>query len=61
MMMELWLMGTAVLYTYVGYRMGKSNGMQAGIDGTLKMLETMRFITITETSEGEVSIEKAVD
>lgn len=61
MMMELWLLGTALIFTIVGYRMGKESGMQAGIDGTLKMLETMRFITITEAPNGEVSIEKAVD
>ena len=59
MEMELWLMGTAVLYTYVGYRMGKETGMQKGIDGTLAMLDSMKYITIKELPNGEISIEKA--
>ena len=61
MEMELWLMGTAVLYTYVGYRMGKTNGMQKGIDGTLAMLDTMKYIKITELPDGEIKIDKAGD
>ena len=59
MEMELWLMGTAVLYTYVGYRMGKSNGMQQGVDGTLAMLDSMKYIKIRELPNGEIQIDKA--
>ncbi len=59
MIMELWLLGTALVFTIVGYRMGKETGMHNGIDGTLLMLSQQKFITITKLPNGEISIDKA--
>ena len=59
MIIEVWLLGTALIFTFVGYRMGKETGMQKGIDGTLAMLDSMKYISIKELPNGEISIEKA--
>lgn len=59
MIMEAWLLGTAIIFTILGYRMGKENGMQAGIDGTLAMLDAMKYIKVRELPNGEVQIDKA--
>lgn len=58
MIMEAWLLGTALIFTIVGYRMGRESGMQKGIDGTLAMLDAMKYIKVTELPNGEVSIDK---
>ena len=58
MIMEAWLLGTALIFTIVGYRMGRENGMQKGIDGTLAMLDAMKYIKVTQLPNGEVSIDK---
>jgi len=39
--------------------MGKETGMQKGIDGTLAMLDSMKYISVKELPNGEISIEKA--
>jgi hypothetical protein len=59
MIMEAWLLVTAVIFTFVGYRMGSESGMHKGIDGTLLMLSQQKFIKITELPNGEISIDKA--
>jgi len=59
--MEAWLLLTALIFTVVGYRMGKETGMHRGIDGTLLMLTEQKFIKITELPNGEINIEKAGD
>lgn len=61
MIMEAWLLATALIFTVVGYRMGKENGMKVGIDGTLDMLVRLRYITVSELEDGDVKIEKVVD
>lgn len=55
---ELWLLATALIFTVVGYRMGRENGMQQGIDGTLAMLSALKYIKVTELPDGEINIEK---
>jgi hypothetical protein len=57
--MELWLLGTAIVFTFVGYYMGKQTGMENGIDGTLTMLNESGYIKITKLANGEISIDKA--
>tara|TARA_B100000902_G_scaffold372799_1_gene400134 strand:+ start:4217 stop:4396 length:180 start_codon:yes stop_codon:yes gene_type:complete len=57
--MEAWLLVTAVIFTFVGYRMGSESGMHKGIDGTLLMLSQQKYIKITELPNGEISIDKA--
>jgi hypothetical protein len=59
MIMEAWLLVTAVIFTFVGYRMGSESGMHKGIDGTLLMLSQQKYIKITELPNGEISIDKA--
>jgi hypothetical protein len=59
MMMEIWLLATALIFTVVGYGMGKRTGLELGIDGTLSMLEKGRYITLTTQSDGEIVIEKS--
>ena len=59
MIMEAWLLVTAVIFTFVGYRMGSESGMHKGIDGTLLMMSQQKFIKITELPNGEISIDKA--
>ena len=57
--MEIWLLATALIFTIVGYGMGKRTGLELGIDGTLSMLEKGRYITLTTQSDGEIVIEKS--
>ena len=59
MIMEAWLLVTAVIFTFVGYRMGSESGMHKGIDSTLLMLSQQKYIKITELPNGEISIDKA--
>ena len=59
MIMEAWLLVTAVIFTFLGYRMGSESGMHKGIDGTLLMLSQQKYIKITELPNGEISIDKA--
>ena len=59
MIMEAWLIATAIIFTIYGYWVGKQNGMQKGIDGTLAMLDAMEYIKIKTLPDGEVQIEKA--
>jgi|TARA_B110000908_G_scaffold170557_1_gene230506 hypothetical protein len=59
MMMELWLMATAIIFTAVGHYMGKRTGLELGVDGTLSMLEQQRYIKVTTRSDGEIVIEKS--
>jgi hypothetical protein len=59
MIMEVWLIATAIIFTIYGYWVGKQNGMEAGIDGTLAMLDAMEYISIKKLPNGEISIEKA--
>ncbi len=59
MMMEIWLLATALMFTGVGYTMGRRTGIEVGVDVTLSMLERERFITRTTQSDGEIVIEKS--
>lgn len=59
MMMELWLLATALIFTGVGYSMGKRTGLELGIDGTLSALEKGQYIKVTTQSDGEIVIEKS--
>jgi|TARA_B100000497_G_C7663533_1_gene399855 hypothetical protein len=59
MMMEIWLLATALMFTGVGYFMGKRTGLELGVDGTLSMLERGRYIKLTTQSDGEIVIEKS--
>jgi hypothetical protein len=59
MIVEIFLLMTALVFTGVGYWMGKENGMQAGINGTLAMLDQQKLIKVTEMPNGEVNIERA--
>lgn len=58
MIVELFLLITALVFTGVGYWMGKDIGMEAGINGTLQMLDQQKLIKVTEMPNGEVNIEK---
>lgn len=59
MMMEIWLLATALIFTGAGYSMGKRTGLELGVDGTLSMLEKERYIKVTTRSDGEIVIEKS--
>ncbi len=59
MMMEIWLLATALMFTGVGYTMGRRTGIEVGVDVTLSMLERERFIKRTTQSDGEIVIEKS--
>lgn len=44
--MEMWLLATAVLFTAVGWYMGKGSGVRLGIENTLELLVAAGAIKI---------------
>jgi len=59
MYFEIWLLGTALIFTFVGYFMGQRKGLKQGIDGTLQMLAAQEYIKVSTRQDGEIVIEKA--
>lgn len=47
------LLGVSV---YISYRQGTKAGIEAGINGTLQMIEDRGFIKVIELEDGEVHI-----
>lgn len=46
MIMELWLLTTALIFTAVGWFMGRSNGVRCGIETTLNIMVNSGAIKI---------------
>jgi len=44
--MELWLLGTALAFTIVGWYMGKGSGVRVGIENTLEVMVAAGVIKI---------------
>lgn len=56
MYFELWLLGTAVIFTATGYFMGKGAGTERGIEMTLNLLIHQKLIKFKRLPSGEEEI-----
>ena len=56
MYIELWLLATALIFTVVGYFMGKGAGTTRGIEMTLEVLVRMKLIKFKRLPNGEEEI-----
>lgn len=56
MYVELWLLATALIFTIVGYYMGKGAGTTHGIEMTLDVLIHMKLIKFKRLPNGEEEI-----
>ena len=56
MYVELWLLATALVFTVVGYFMGRSAGTHRGIEMTLGVLVHMKLIKFKRLPNGEEEI-----
>jgi hypothetical protein len=56
MYVELWLLVTALIFTIVGYSMGKGAGTTRGIEMTLEVLIHMKLIKFKRLPNGEEEI-----
>jgi len=54
--MEIWLLGTALIFTLLGWWMGRSSGVELGIATTLQVLIDMKLIKIVSDENGEQDI-----
>ena len=53
---EIWLLITALIFTFVGYYMGRSAGQQHGIEMCLEALVHMKLIKFKKLPNGEEEI-----
>ena len=53
---EIWLLGTAFAFTLVGYYMGRSVGLQRGIEMCLEALVAMKIVKLKRMSNGEEEV-----
>ena len=54
--MEIWLLGTALAFTLLGWWMGRNSGVQLGIAQTLQVLIDMKLIKLVRDENGEEDI-----
>jgi hypothetical protein len=53
---ELWLLGTAFVFTMVGYYMGDNAGRQDGIEMCLQAMISMKLVKIKTMPNGDEEI-----
>jgi len=53
---ELWLLGTALIFTLVGYFMGRSSGERRGIVMCLEALIAMKVVKLKTLPNGEEEV-----
>jgi len=53
---ELWLLGTALIFTLVGYFMGRSTGQRRGIEMCLEALIAMKVVKLKTMPNGEEEV-----
>ena len=61
MIPEIWLLGTAFVFTLVGYFMGRSAGQQRGIEMCLEALIHMKLVKLKKMPNGDQEIVKYDD
>ena len=55
---ELWLFGTASLFTIVGYVMGYNNGSKSCVEATIDALIDNGYLRWRKEKDGEIEIMK---
>lgn len=58
---ELWLLGTALVFTIVGYYMGNNAGQTRGIEMCLQAMISMKLVKIKTMPNGDEEIVKYDD
>jgi hypothetical protein len=61
MILEIWLLGTALVFTLVGYFMGSSAGRDRGIEMCLQAMISMKLVKIKTMPNGDEEIVKYDD
>tara|TARA_Y100000385_G_C12541578_1_gene404015 strand:+ start:331 stop:519 length:189 start_codon:yes stop_codon:yes gene_type:complete len=58
---EIWLLSTALVFTLVGYYMGKSAGQTRGIEMCLEAMIHMKLVKLKKMPNGEEEVVKYDD
>jgi len=56
MIPEIWLLGTALVFTLVGYYMGRNAGQQRGIEMCLEALIAMKIVKLKKMPNGDEEV-----
>ena len=56
MIPEIWLLGTALVFTLVGYYMGRNAGQQRGIEMCLAALIAMKIVKLKKMPNGDEEV-----